>query len=190
MAKVSLDPSPLLFPTPAALIAALVDGRPNCMTAAWCGIASSSPPTMTVGIRPERHTYRGIREHGTFSINVPSVALARKVDFAGIYSGRREDKSDLFDYTFASTETAPIVADCKLNIVCRHRHTLALGSHDLIVGEVIETLVDEDCLTDGAVDAVRLNPLVYSGGTGIYQELGAVVGKAFSMGKKKKMAQS
>jgi flavin reductase (DIM6/NTAB) family NADH-FMN oxidoreductase RutF len=188
MAKVSLDPSPLLFPTPAALIAALVDGRPNCMTAAWCGIAASSPPAMTVGIRPERHTYRGIREHGSFSINVPSVALARQVDFAGIYSGRREDKSGLFTYTYGKTENAPIVANCGLNIVCRHRHTLALGSHDLIVGEVIETLVDDSCLTDGAVDAAKLDPLVYSGGTGVYQGLGEVVGKAFSMGKKKNMA--
>jgi flavin reductase (DIM6/NTAB) family NADH-FMN oxidoreductase RutF len=188
MAKVNLDPSPLLYPTPAVLIAALVDGRPNCMTAAWCGVASSSPPAMTVGIRPERHTYRGIRAHGTFSINVPSVALARKVDFAGIYSGRREDKGELFEYTYGNTENTPLVADCRLNIVCRHKHTLALGSHDLLVAEVIETLVDDACLTNGAVDATKLDPLVYSGGTGVYQGLGEIVGKAFSMGKKKNMA--
>jgi flavin reductase (DIM6/NTAB) family NADH-FMN oxidoreductase RutF len=187
MKKVNLDPSPLLYPTPAVLIAALVNGRPNCMTAAWCGVAASSPPTMTVGIRPERHTYRGIREHGTFSINVPSVALARRVDFAGIYSGRREDKGELFEYSFGKNEHTPLVAACGLNLACRHRHTLSLGSHDLLVGEVFEVLVDEACLTDGAVDATKLDPLVFSGGTGVYQRLGEIVGKAFSMGKKKNM---
>jgi len=187
MAKINLDPGPLLYPTPAVLVAALVDGRPNCMTAAWCGIASSSPPAMTVGIRPERHTYRGIREHRVFTINIPSVALAREVDFAGIYSGRREDKSGLFEYAYGKTENAPHISDCGLNIVCRHKHTLSLGSHDLLVGEVIETLVEETCLTEGAVDASKLDPLVYSGGTGVYQGLGEIVGKAFSMGKKKNM---
>lgn len=188
MAKINLDPGPMLYPTPAVLVAALVDGRPNCMTAAWCGVASSSPPALTVGIRPERHTYRGIRDHGVFSINVPSVALAHKVDFAGVYSGRKEDKSGLFAYAYGQTENAPIVADCGLNLVCRHRHTLALGAHDLLVGEVVEVLADEACLTDGAVDATKLDPLIYSGGTGVYQGLGAIVGKAFSMGKKKNMA--
>jgi flavin reductase (DIM6/NTAB) family NADH-FMN oxidoreductase RutF len=187
MAKIHLDPSPLLYPTPAVLIAAMVDGQPNCMTAAWCGVAASNPPAMAVGIRPERHTYRGIRAHGTFSINIPSVSLAREVDFAGIYSGKREDKSGLFEYTFGKTENTPLVAACKLNIVCRHKHTLSLGSHDLLVGEVVETLVEEACFTDGAVDATKVDPLVYSGGTGVYQSLGAIVGKAFSMGKKKNM---
>jgi flavin reductase (DIM6/NTAB) family NADH-FMN oxidoreductase RutF len=157
------------------------------MTAAWCGVAASTPPAMTVGIRPERHTYSGIREHGSFSINVPSVALARQVDFAGIYSGRREDKSSLFAYDSGKAENTPIVADCHLNIVCRHQHTLSLGSHDLLVGVVVEILVDESCLTDGVVDAAKLDPLVYAGGTGVYHGLGEVVGKAFSMGKKKNL---
>ena len=188
MTKVHLDPSPLLYPTPAVLIAALVEGRPNCMTAAWCGVASSSPPALSVGIRPERHTYRGIREHGVFTINVPSVSLAREVDFAGIYSGRREDKSRLFDYVYGETENAPMVAECGLNLVCRHKHTLALGAHDLIVGAVVEVMAEDACLTDGVVDAAKLDPLVYSGGTGVYHGLGEIVGKAFSMGKKKKMA--
>ncbi|MDJ0782511.1 MAG: flavin reductase family protein [Desulfosarcinaceae bacterium] len=187
MAKVSLDPSPLLYPTPAVLVAALVDERPNCMTAAWCGIASSSPPAITVGIRPERHTYRGIRQQGTFSINVPSVNLARKVDFAGIYSGRKEDKSELFEYSYGKTDSAPIVTACGLNLICRLKHTLSLGSHDLIVGEVVEILAEESCLTNGAVDAAKLDPLVYSAGAGVYQGLGEIVGRAFSIGKKKHM---
>jgi flavin reductase (DIM6/NTAB) family NADH-FMN oxidoreductase RutF len=157
------------------------------MTAAWCGVAASTPPAMTVGIRSERHTYGGIREHGSFSINVPSVDLARQVDFAGIYSGRREDKSGLFEYASGKTANTPVVADCKLNLICRHKHTLSLGSHDLLVGEVVEVLVDETCLTDGVVDAGKLDPLIYAGGTGVYHGLGEVVGKAFSMGKKKNL---
>jgi hypothetical protein len=39
MTKIKLGPQPWLFPMPALLVGALVDGKPNFMTAAWSGIA-------------------------------------------------------------------------------------------------------------------------------------------------------
>src|SRR5512138_650254 len=92
MKKVTLGPQTLLYPMPAFLIGADVDGKPNFMTAAWSGIANSTPPMLTVALQHHRHTLRGIRENGIFSVNVPSVAQARETDFCGIFSGVREDK--------------------------------------------------------------------------------------------------
>ena len=71
MKKTKLGPQTLLFPMPATLVGATVRGKPNFMTAAWCAIAAAKPPSIAVGINKTRYTLEGIREHGTFSINVP-----------------------------------------------------------------------------------------------------------------------
>jgi len=86
MEKIKLGPQTLLYPMPAVLVGANVDLKANFMTAAWCGIAASSPPAISVALQKVRHTLKGIHEQGTFSINVPSTSLARKVDYCGIYS--------------------------------------------------------------------------------------------------------
>ena len=184
MQKTTLGPEALLFPTPSVLVGATVDDRANFMTAAWCGIASSKPPAISVAVRGERHTLKGILAHGEFSINVPSAAMAREVDYCGIYSGRKEDKSGVFDHFTGNLKYAPLVAACPVNLECRLRHTLDLGAHILVVGEVVQTHVNDNCLTDGKPDATKIDPLVFSAGTGNYQRLGEIVGKAFSMGKK------
>jgi flavin reductase (DIM6/NTAB) family NADH-FMN oxidoreductase RutF len=184
MNKTRLGPEALLFPTPSVLVGTIVEGRANFMTAAWCGIASSKPPAIAVGIRGERHTLKGILTLGEFSINVPSADMAAKVDYCGIYSGRKADKSTLFDLFSGDLEHAPLVADCPLNLECRLRHTLDMGAHILVVGEVIQAHIDQGCLTDGKPDAAKVDPLIYSPGTGNYQRLGEIVGKAFSIGRR------
>lgn len=189
MNKSRLGPEALLFPTPSVLVGTMVDGRANFMTAAWCGIASSKPPAISVAIRGERHTLKGILSHAEFSINVPSADMVEQVDFCGIYSGRKVDKSTVFDLFVGDLKHAPLVASCPVNLECRLRHTLDLGVHTLVVGEVIQTHINESCLTDGQADAVKVDPLVYSPGSGNYHRLGEVVGKAFSIGKKKKGGQ-
>ena len=188
MQKIKQGPATLLFPMPAVLVGAEVDGKPNFMTAAWCGIAASSPPALTVGIRAARHTYKGMLAHNTFSINVPSAEMARVTDYCGIYSGMRRDKSELFDCFYGDLKTAPMISECPVNLECRVVHTHELGSHILVVGQITESYVSDTCLTEGKPDCAKIDPLVYSTAPGIYQRLGETVGKAFSIGKDKKEA--
>ena len=58
MEKLKLGPQTLLYPMPAVLIGAMVDEKPNFMTAAWCGIAASKPPAISVALQKVRHTER------------------------------------------------------------------------------------------------------------------------------------
>jgi flavin reductase (DIM6/NTAB) family NADH-FMN oxidoreductase RutF len=181
MAKVKRGPEPLLYPMPAVLVGARVGEKPNFMTAAWCGIAASNPPAVTVAIRKERYTSKGIEQEGTFSINVPSVSLARKTDYCGIHSGRKRDKSELFDIFYGDLKTAPLIRECPVNLECRVIHALDLGSHVLFVGQIMETYVNEDCLSDEKPDPVKIDPLTYTTSQE-YRRLGEVVGRAFHMG--------
>ncbi len=183
MEKKKFGPQTLLYPMPAVLVGAMVNERPNFMTAAWCGIAASKPPAISVGLQTVRHTLKGIKEQDTFSINVPSAALAKQVDYCGIYSGERRDKAELFDIFFGELKTAPLIRECPVNLECRVIHCLDLKSHELVIGEIIETYVSEDCVTDGKPDPDKIDPLIYTTGVMHYQRLGEVVGKAFNMGK-------
>ncbi len=183
MKKTKLGPDTLLYPMPAVLVGAMVEGKSNVMTAAWCGITASKPPALTVGLQKQRHTLKGIETHKVFSINVPSTDLVEKVDFCGIYSGRKRDKSDLFKVFYGALEHAPLLEECPVNLACRVIQTLDMGSHMLVVGEIVETHVSEACMSDGKPDPVKIDPLIYTTGTQEYRRLGGVVAKAFSAGK-------
>ena len=186
MAKTKVSPQPLIYPTPAVLVGSNIDGRPNFMTAAWCGVACSDPPMVSVAIRPARYTYQGVRENMTFSINIASTDLVRETDFCGIKRGSEVDKSKVcgFKVFYGKTGTAPLIDQCPVNLDCRVVHVLDLGSHALIVGRVEETYVSDECLTDGRPDAEKIKPFAFVGGQ--YRALGSVVAKAFAAGQELK----
>jgi flavin reductase (DIM6/NTAB) family NADH-FMN oxidoreductase RutF len=185
MKKVKLGAQTLLYPMPAVLVGALVNGKPNFMTAAWCGIVASTPPAISVAVRPARFTLAGISANNTFSINVPSAELVEKVDYCGIYSGHKIDKSQIFKVSYGGLGSAPLIEECPVNLECRVIHSLDLGSHTLFIGEIAETYVNEDCLTDGQADPAKIDPLIYTTGVKQYQRLGEIVGRAWEVGKRK-----
>ena len=184
--KKAIGPQTLLYPMPAVLVGALVNGKPNFMTAAWCGIAASKPPAISVALQPARFTLKGISANRTFSINIPSADLVEKVDYCGIYSGHKVDKSQIFKVDYGKLKTAPLIQECPVNLECQVIHSLELGSHILFVGEITEAYVKEESLTDEKADSSKIDPLIYTTGAQQYQRLGEVVGRAWKVGKKKK----
>ena len=183
MEKIRLGPQTFLYPMPAVLVGAAVNGNPNFMTAAWCAIAAEKPPAVSLAIRKERYTLKGVREHGSFSVNVASSSLVKKVDYCGIYSGKNRDKSQIFTTFYGELKTAPLIEECPVNLECKTLHCLDLGSHTLVVGEIIETFITEGCLVDGKGDPETIDPLVYITGTSKYHRLGEEIAPAFQTGK-------
>ena len=183
MEKIKSGPQTSLYPMPAVLVGAKVNERPNFMTAAWCGIAAYKPPAISVALLKERYTLKGIRENGTFSINVSSSDMVKKTDFCGIYSGKNKDKSQIFKTFYGELKTAPLIQECPVNLECKAIHYLDLGSHTLVVGEIIETYITEGCLTDGKADPRKIDPLIYITGTMKYHRLGESIASAFNVGK-------
>src|SRR4030042_1485238 len=185
MAKVTLEHKTVVYPMPAFLIGANVEGKPNFMTAAWSGIAGGEPPVITVGIRHSRYTLKGIHQNNTFSVNVPSIDIARETDYCGIESGSKVDKVRVcgFKVFYGKVKTAPMVEQCPVNLECKVMHMLDVGSHVLVVGEIKETYVSEECLTDGRPDVTKINPFAFNPRPeGDFQAFGEPVGKAFSIG--------
>lgn len=185
MKKITLGPQTLVYPMPAFLIGANVGGKANFMTAAWGGVASSTPPMLTVALRHQRHTLKGIRETGVFSVNVASANLVRETDYCGIFSGAKENKiaACRFSVFYGKLKDAPLIEQCPINLECATAHTLDVGSHVLLVGRIEEVHVSEECMSDGEPDPLKIDPLIYATGKEKrYFRLGEAIGPAFKIG--------
>jgi flavin reductase (DIM6/NTAB) family NADH-FMN oxidoreductase RutF len=182
MDKITLGPMPYMSVMPTLLVGVNVKGKANYMTAAWATVACMAPPMVCVAINKARYTVKGIEENGTFSLNVPSTQQAVGADYCGIVSGAAEDKSGVFTPFYGTLKTAPMAAECPVNIECRLFKPVDCGSHTLYIGEVIEVHADRAVLTDGKPDGTKMHPIVYAQAT--YFDLGKPVEKAFSAGRK------
>jgi len=190
MKKVTMGPQTLIYPMPATLVGANVNGKPNFMAVAWCGIANSEPPMISVALRHNRYTLKGIRDKLTFSVNIPSRDLVEETDYCGITSGSKVNKTEVchFKVFYGKLSDAPLIEQCPINLECKVVHILDLGSHVLVIGRIEETYVSENCLTEGKPDVNKIKPFAYiPTTTQQYQALGEVVAKAFSIGKELKV---
>ena len=162
-AKTAWRPGNVLVPAPALLVSCggTQGWKPNLVTIAWAGNVCSNPPMLSISLRPERYSYEIIAATGEFVVNVPTLAQARVVDWCGVVSGREADKFAASGLTPAPAlqVSPPIVRECPLNIECRVRKAIALGSHILLVAEiaavqVTESLIDAKgrlCLEKGGI---------------------------------------
>ena len=181
MDKISYGPKPFMTPMPAVLVGANVGGKPNYMAVAWVGVACMDPPMIAIAINKMRHTEKGIFENKTFSVNIPAAKNAVELDYCGMVSGSKIDKSKIFDTFYGKLKTAPLICDFPVNIECELRNTLELGSHNLHVGEIIDIHVANECMTAGVPDTKKIDPIVLSGQN--YWHIGELIGKGFSIGK-------
>jgi len=186
MAKVMINPQPLICATPTVLVGVMVNGKPNFMAVAWCGVANSLPPMVSIAIRPQRFTFQGISASREFSLNVPSVDLVKEADFCGTASGAKVDKVAVcgFKVFYGALKNAPLIEQCPVNLACRVEHILELGSHQLVIGLVEETHVTDTCVNDGRPDFRQIKPLIFaSTSPAEYFGLGESVGRAFVVGR-------
>lgn len=186
MTKKTFGSQPWLLPNPTILVGANVDGKPDFAAVAWTGVAASNPASVTIALQHHRHSLKGIYENRTFSINVPSVDLMKETDYCGLVSGRDTDKVKdcQFKVFYGNLKTAPLIEQCPINLECLVLHMLNLGSHVLVVGNVAESYVAEECLTDDQPDIMKIKPFVYSRGPAArYNAVGEVLGQAHNAGK-------
>jgi flavin reductase (DIM6/NTAB) family NADH-FMN oxidoreductase RutF len=182
----SLGAKPILFPLPVLMVSTYdQEGTPNLMNAAWGGVCSSQPPCVTISIRPERHTYAAIIERKSFTIGIPSADYMKQADYVGIVSGKNADKFAATGLTAVRSELvdAPYVLEFPVSLECRLIHTLELGVHTMLVGQIMDVKAAVSVLgDDGLPDVIKINPMVYETIRKAYHSVGPVLGKAFSVG--------
>ena len=189
MGKVNLGANAYIYPMPVTLVGAMVEGRANFMAVGWVMRVNRQPPLLAVALNKAHYTPKGIRVQRSFSVNFPGADLMEKADYCGLVSGHRVDKSGLFRVFFGELETAPLIEECPLGLECRVFDVVELPANDLFIGEIVATYADEDCLTDGRPDILKINPLVLTMPDNNYWTVGAHAGQAWDAGKKLKETQ-
>ena len=179
MPKLELPPSEALYPVPVVLVSCLdkKNNKANIITLAWCGVVCSKPPMLGVSIRPGRYSYKLIKDTGDFVVNIPSVDLLRQADACGVLSGRDTDKfSDCsFGKIPSKKISSPMIENCPVNIECRLKNVISLGTHDLFLGEVVAVHADSDLMgAGGRIDFNKVSSFVYMQGE--YREVGNKIG--------------
>ncbi len=188
MPKKSLKPTSAVLLTPVVLVSCQDEGvKPNIITLAWVGVANSDPPMISIAIRPERHSYAIIKRTGEFAANLPTTAILKEMDFCGVVSGSKLDKFSTTQLTPMPAEKikAPLIKECPVNLECRVRQVLALGSHDLFLGEVVAVHMDTEIQDEkGRIDIGKTKLFAFCAGAMEYWSLGERIGRyGFTKGK-------
>ena len=185
--KKSLGAQTIAYPAPAFLVGTYdAEGKANIMTAAWSGICCSRPPCIAVSLRKATYSYGNIVARKAFTVNMPSEKYAREVDFAGLVSGRDQDKFVAAGLTATASQAvdAPYVEEFPLVLECKLLHTFEIGLHTQFVGEIVDVKAEEDVLNEkGKPDIEKVKPIIFSPSVRQYHGIGRLLGKAFSMGK-------
>jgi len=207
MSKQSWKPGNMLYPVPAVMVSCQRPGeKANIVTIAWAGTICSDPAMVSISVRPERYSYDIIKETGEFTINLVTEDLTFATDYCGVKSGRDVDQTCSFatikHFGFQSGRDVDKFKDMKLheckgvnvscpgieespvNIECKVKQIIPLGSHDMFIAEVVGVQISEKYMdSTGKFNLNSTGLVAYSHGE--YFELGKKIGKfGYSVRKK------
>lgn len=169
----------MIYPVPVVMVSCQRPGeKPNIVTVAWAGTVCSEPAMASISLRPERYSYDIIKETGYFVINLVNEAIVGATDMCGVKSGRDIDKFKENNLTPVMSEAIPVprIEESPVNIECKVKDILELGSHHMFLAEVVGVTVDSQYMDkDGKFDLDSAKLVSYSHGE--YFSLGEIIGK-------------
>ena len=188
MSKREIKLRALVAPTQTVIVSAYApDGKADACTLAFYMVSSHVPPCVTIAINAtqKRKTLKDILETKAFVLGFPSSCQVREVDYLGVESGYHTDKLANVRFTVSPAETvhAPIINELPLSLECKVVHTVTVGSHMQVTGEVRRIVAEESILNErGRVVLEQLRPLIYDEEQGRYLGLGEKIADAFRTG--------
>ena len=194
MPKEIWKPGNMLYPVPPVLVTCHnKKGESNMLTVAWAGTVCSTPAMLSISVRKERYSHAMLMETGEFVVNLPTEDLVWETDEAGVRSGRDVNKWESLHLHQEEGKilSVPMILECPVNMECKVKQVLELGSHDLFLAEIVAVHVDSALLDEKKrLQLEKAKLLAYSHGQ--YFGLGNVLGSfGFSVrkGAKKKSSE-
>ena len=178
----------LVAPTPTIIAAAYdEEGKADACTLAFYSPISHEPPCVVIGINAslKRRTLKSILSSGAFTIGLPSINQVEAVDYLGVETGYNTDKLRNVGFTTSEGQAvhAPVIDQMKLTLECEVIHTVTIGSHTQITGEIKNMQAVAEILNEkGRVDLNALDPVIYDEEGFNYHKLGQPVADAYKMG--------
>jgi flavin reductase (DIM6/NTAB) family NADH-FMN oxidoreductase RutF len=184
MSKIKIGAKTFLYPMPTVLVGAIVGGKINYATVAYCGIMNHDPAIISVALNKTHYTNAGIKEHKVFSVNIPSAKLMAATDYCGLFSGLRVDKSAVFKTFYGKLKKAPMIQECSVNLECELIQTLQFSVDEVFIGKIVQGYSEKKYLTKGLPDIKKMDPIIFSMHDYNYWAVGRHLGRAWSSGEK------
>lgn len=189
MSKAHWKPGTMIYPLPAIMVSC--GSQPseyNIITVAWTGTICTNPAMCYISVQPKRHSYEIIKKNGEFVINLTTKELAYATDWCGVKSGKDCNKFETMNLTPQDSRvvSCPGIQESPLNIECKVKQIIELGSHHMFIAEVVNVSADVSLIDEesGAFRLDKAGLIAYSHGK--YFELGKILGKfGYSVEKKK-----
>ena len=175
----------VITPLPCIMIATWDEQHvPDVMMAAW----GSQCDLNQIQFELSAHkTTDNIRLKKAFTISFADKRTIVESDYFGIVSGNKvPDKVARAGFTITPSPNvdAPIINEYPLTLECR---VVEIQNNEdggaRVIGEVVNMSADESILTDGKVDIMKLQPVIYNSSVHTYHVVGEEVGKAWGAGK-------
>jgi flavin reductase (DIM6/NTAB) family NADH-FMN oxidoreductase RutF len=184
MDKINLGSTIPAYPMPVSLVGATVNGKPNFLTVAWFSMVSYNPPRIAIALGKSHYTNPGIKENKGFSVCLPAEDMVEVTDYCGIVSGKKSDKSGIFELFYGEQKIAPMINDCPVCMECRLVEVVDSSRNEIFIGEILGVYTEAKFLTDNKLDFSKIKPLILSQPDTTYWNLGEVVAGAWNIGKK------
>ncbi|MFQ5914580.1 MAG: flavin reductase family protein [Nitrospinota bacterium] len=167
--------SGMVVPRPIGFITSLsADGLLNAAPFAYFNAVANKPPMVIFsptyqgaekegysGEKEKKDSLRNVEETGEFVVNIVTEDIAEAVNICA--SSYEHGVSELEKAGLTPLPSRivkpPRVAESPGSLECQVRHIIDLGSHNLIVGQVVMFHLRDDLFEDGTVNVHRLRPI-------------------------------
>jgi len=172
------------LPWAQTILGSHLKGKANFMALDWLTRVNFKPAMLGISVNKGNASHDAIVDTGEFSVNLPSVEMVEVTDYTGLVSGKRVDKSDLFEIFYGELKSAPMITECPLSIECKVIKTIDLPTNSFFIAEMINIYTEDKFLTDVHPDMKKINPFLLTMPDNNFWSIGENVGKAWSAGKK------
>ena len=135
------------YPEPVAIaIAKEKTGEYNPITLGWVMVTSGNPNMFAIAVSQRNFSLEVIRLAKSFVLAFPSVYMAEEALFFGTHSGRDIDKMAEVKLATEPAEQIEslLLTDAVANFECRLVSEHTTGDHVILVGEVIQSHLNDD----------------------------------------------
>ena len=154
----------LFYPQVPVVITTEFQGHIGGMPAIWCIPLSFNPPLVGVAIAPEHATYEMLIGAQAFGVNWLNFSFAKQVGELGENSAKEvTDKLSAVGLRIVKGNLTgqPLIRDAEAALECRLLEQHRIGTHELVVGEVVAASATENFTEYW--DFSKYNPILYAG---------------------------
>ena len=171
-----------LYPTPTAVVGMIDENeKVNWINVAHVGLIGLD--SIMLSINKLHFSNEIIKDKYAVSVNIVTEEMLEATDFVGIVSGRKVDKSNVFEYTMGIRNVpminlSPIVMECELT------DNFETKEHNQYIFKVRHTHIKPEVLDEnGNISYDILKPILFEMPTKSYYKLGDKVGNCWKIGE-------